>query len=153
MHMCMWNMCTCTCTCSHVCGQACPSTCDMYMWIVNPGVRAHLWCAFLVISGWHQGCSTASALVMATKRSFVKNELGPPVNAARLEYTHGTMLGDTTTTRGRVPVKCQMCILQARGVAGAPSSFFTNERFVAVTRLPPVEQPCNGRCAGDGCRV
>ena len=52
-----------------------------------------------------QGGSTSGLLVMATKRWFVKNELGPPVNAARLEYTHGTMLGDTTTTRGRVPVK------------------------------------------------
>ena len=40
-----------------------------------------------------------------TKRSFVKNATRDRVNAARLEYTHGTMLGDTTTTRGRVPVK------------------------------------------------
>ena len=53
------------------------------------------------------GSSTASVIKTATKRSFVtvfvKNELGPSVNAARLEYRHLTLHRNTTTTRGRVP--------------------------------------------------
>ena len=58
---------------------------------------------------WHgfesAGCSTSGGVKRRTKRSLVKNELGDRVNAARLEYTRGTLLGETTTTRGRVPVK------------------------------------------------
>ena len=49
------------------------------------------------------GGSTAGSLKNRTKRSFVKNELGPPVNAARLEYRHLTLHRNTATIRGRVP--------------------------------------------------
>ena len=48
------------------------------------------------------GCSTSGPHKNRTKRSLVKNELGPPVNAARLEYRHLTLHKNTTTTRGRV---------------------------------------------------
>ena len=37
-----------------------------------------------------EGCSTSGPIKTSTKRSFVKNETGDRVNAARLEYTHGT---------------------------------------------------------------
>ena len=51
------------------------------------------------------GCSTAGGVKTGTTPSSVKNVTGDRVNAARLEYTHGTMFEDTTTSRRRVPVK------------------------------------------------
>ena len=69
------------------------------------------------------GGSTASALKTWTKRSLVKNELGDRVNAARLEYTHGTLLGNTTTTRGHMFRPCPRVSARSGGRALKQQSF------------------------------
>ena len=51
------------------------------------------------------GSSTAGVLETATKRSLFDSETRDRAAAVRLEYRNGTMLGDTPTTRGRVPVQ------------------------------------------------
>eukprot|EP00964_Phaeocystis_antarctica_P058358 scaffold34620_cov69-Phaeocystis_antarctica.AAC.5 len=55
-----------------------------------------------------EGGSTASRLVTATKRSVSRNArrgLASTPRAWSLEYRNGTMLRNTPTTRGRVPVQ------------------------------------------------
>ena len=44
---------------------------------------------------------------MATNDRFIVHNANPGIapRAVRLEYRNGTMLGDTPTTRGRVPVQ------------------------------------------------
>ena len=76
--------------CMHMC---------MHMCMCMSHVHAHY-------GVFYEGSSTASADVMATKRSIVhpRNE-GDRVTAVRLEYSNRTMLGDTVTTWGRVPVQ------------------------------------------------
>ena len=63
-----------------------------YFWLDGHVVRAAEdgKLKFNIESNVWLGGSTAGWLKKVTKRSFVKNETGARVNAARLEYTHET---------------------------------------------------------------